>query len=184
MNFEAFWNDLLKDVKTELDDEFDKNFQRKAFFDDLWPKEKYPARKGSLMMRSGDLRNGMRSNIRGDSIHYTNTESYAEIQNEGGKITVTAQMKRYFWARFYKATGGMTKTKSGKTSNNKRNRDLNQEAQFWKAMALMKVGSKITIPSRRFIGEHPQVDKAVKSIVDDNVQELNKELITMLKAKG
>lgn len=181
--FETFFNRLLKAVEKELADEFDKNFQRKAFFDQPWPAAKHPNPKGSLMMRSGDLRNSIQSSVQGDSIRFTSSEPYAEIMNEGGVITVTAQMKRYFWAMYYKATGGMTKTKSGKTSNNKRNRNLNAQALFWRNMALMKPGSKIKIPARRFIGRHPQVDHVIKTVVDDNTKTLNDLITDILKPK-
>ena len=163
-SFESFFKNLLNDLKIELKDEFDKNFQRKGFFGKPLPPAKYPAKRGSLMMRTGDLRNSIDANIQGDAIHFTSSEPYASIQNEGGIITVSAQMKRYFWARYYKAMGGITKTKTGKTSNTKRNRDLNEEAQFWKAMALMKVGSKITIPERRFIGRSPEVFQQSRTV--------------------
>ena len=38
-------------------------------------------------------------------------------------------------------------------------------AEFYKAMALKKVGSTIKIPRRRFIGEAPEVVKAVEEII-------------------
>jgi hypothetical protein len=45
---------------------------------------------------------------------------YSEIHNEGGYIVVTAQMKKYFWVLYYKASGRITKTKKGKEAKTKK----------------------------------------------------------------
>ena len=46
---------ILNDLRVELSDEFDRNFQRKAFFDKSWPPRKMNG-KGSLLMVTGKLR--------------------------------------------------------------------------------------------------------------------------------
>ncbi|MFA5620757.1 MAG: hypothetical protein WDA08_10680 [Weeksellaceae bacterium] len=38
MDFKKFMQNTLNDLKTELTDEFDRNFQRKAFLDKAWSK--------------------------------------------------------------------------------------------------------------------------------------------------
>lgn len=38
-------------------------------------------------------------------------------------------------------------------------------------MALKKEGSKIVIPRRRFLGAAPEVEQAVKKIIEDNLEE-------------
>ncbi len=45
---------ILNDIKVDLADEFDKNFERKAFFDKPWKARKFPD-KGSLLMQLGVL---------------------------------------------------------------------------------------------------------------------------------
>ncbi len=80
---------IIKDVKTDLTDEFDRNFERKAFFDKKWKTNELPNKVGSLMMRSGNLRNSINSKIEGDRIIFSSSLPYASIQNEGGEITVT-----------------------------------------------------------------------------------------------
>lgn len=104
-----------------------------------------------------------------------NTLAYAPIHNEGGEITVTPKMRRFFWSQYYKRglVGQMHGQGKGKTNQQKANA-FNKEADFWKAMALKKVGSKIKIPQRQFMGEHPQVDKLVKDII-------NKELTNFIQ---
>ncbi len=78
---------------------------------------------------------------------------YATIHNEGGTIIVTAQMKKFFWAKYYEFSGAKTRTAKTKAeSKNKTNRSLNAKAEFCKRIALMKVGTKIKIPQRQFIG--------------------------------
>jgi phage gpG-like protein len=175
-NFETYFKNILKDVKVDLTDEFDRNFERKAFFDKPWPQTKWPVSKGSLMLRSGAGRRSIASKIEGDNIVWRSSLPYMAMHNQGGEITVTEKMKRFFWAMYYKAAGAVTTTKGGKASASQRNVRLNSEAATWKALALMKTGSKMKITKRQFIGEHPQVDASIKKIVDSNMQQLAAEL--------
>ena len=52
-----------------------------------------------------------------------------------------------------------------------KNRQLTSEADFWKAMALMKVGATIKIPQRKFLGKSPEVEAAVREIIEENLTE-------------
>lgn len=152
--FQQLFNQLLKDIKIELDDEFDRNFERKAFFNIAWKTAKHNTI-GSLLVRTGALRKSMfPSQLNGNTITWISSLPYADMQNSGGKITVTQKMKNFFWYKFKVATGG-------------ENKNLNAEALFWKAMALKKVGSVIVIEKRQFIGDHPQVHTAIKNTADD-----------------
>lgn len=54
-----FVKNLIKDIAVDLNDEFDRNFERKAFFDQPWEQSKLHNPKGSLMMRTGQLRNSL-----------------------------------------------------------------------------------------------------------------------------
>lgn len=175
----------LKDIKVELDEEFDMNFQRKMFFNqsNKWAKRKYDDGKGSLLVRSGALRQSISSTIQGDRLVYSSNLPYAAIHNDGGTIEVTAKMKRFFWFKYLQIEGSKTEKegrsklearytykKDGSKRNNKKNNQLSEEAQFYKAMALKKVGDKIEIPQRQFIGNSPEVQQAIRSIVDENIQ--------------
>ena len=86
--------------------------------------------------------------ITGNRLRFTTSEPYAAIHNEGGTITVTKQMNAFFWAKF-KDTG----------------------QPHWKRLALVKVGSKLTIPKRQFIGTSPEVERAIEQVIDDNVRD-------------
>lgn len=173
-------NKILKDISVDLLDEFDRNFERKAFFNKPWPQRKQ-GRKGSLMLvkGGGGLRGSIKASVGESTVSFTSSLPYAAIHNEGGTITVTPKMKRFFWSRYYELTGKVKHTKSGKVS--KRSVSISDEAEFYKNLALMKAGSKITIPQRQFIGHAPEVDMAVKRIVDNNFKELDNYLKNLLK---
>lgn len=95
--FQQIFNQLVKNIKVELDDEFDRNFERKAFFTTAWKPAKINTI-GSLMMRRGRLRSSLQSNIFGNNtITWKSDAPYAETHNSGGTITVTPKMKRFFW---------------------------------------------------------------------------------------
>ncbi|MGB0869487.1 MAG: hypothetical protein ACPGSD_07805 [Flavobacteriales bacterium] len=174
MKPEQFIKQILTDVKVKLTDEFDQNFERKAFFDKKWPATTLHNRKGSILSRTGALRRSIQSNTAGSQITFKSSVPYAQIQNEGGKIQVTKKMKKFFWAMHYKSSNAITYRISNKKVNNTiRNRKLTEEANMWKAMALKPEGSFITIKQRQFIGHHPKVDRLIRSIIHQNIQELS-----------
>mgnify|MGYP003186298553 CR=1 FL=1 len=163
---------ILRDIQVELGDEFDRNFERQAFFSEAWQRRRSPLRPGGhILVDTGDLRRSIRSEIREDSIVFKSDLPYAAIHNEGGEISVTAKMKRYFWHKYYAATGSFGRRKDGSLRQDKKNRQLTSEADFWKAMALMKVGATIKIPQRKFLGTSPEVEAAVRQIIEENLTE-------------
>lgn len=108
-------------------------------------------------------------------IRFSSDLPYAAIHNDGGQITVTAKMKSYFWARYYEATGKVSRTTIGEKRKTKKNIILSSEADFYKAMALKKIGSKINIPQRQFIGDDPEVLKIINRIVNENIKQYFKQ---------
>ena len=163
---------VLSDIRVDLSDEFDKNFERQAFFSEAWARRKSPTRPGgSILIDKGTLRRSIGSQSTNTSITFQSTAPYAAIHNDGGDITVTAKMKRFFWYKYYSTTGSFGRKKNGEPRRDKRTIQLGTEAEFWKHMALMKVGSKITIPRRRFLGQSPEVERIVREIIEDNLTE-------------
>lgn len=163
---------ILQDIRVELGDEFDRNFERQGFFSEAWQRRKSPLRPGGhILVDTGDLRRSVKSRSSASSITFYSDLPYASIHNDGGEIKVTARMKRYFWARYYEARGSFGWRKNGTRRNDKKNRQLTTEAEFWKAMALMKVGKTIRIPRRRFLGASPEVEAAVREIIEENLDE-------------
>lgn len=167
----------MKDIKVECDDEFQQNFRREAFFNEKWQRRKHDDSSGRKLLH-GPPKNGphlrddiLPGQIEGDKLIYSTSLPYAAIHNEGGVIRVTAKMKRYFWAKYIEATGSISYRKNGKKRETKRNRKTDADADFYKAMALKKEGSKIVIPKRQFIGMHPQLNTAILEIIETNLTE-------------
>nr|DAF62162.1 MAG TPA: tail morphogenesis protein [Myoviridae sp. ctt8G1] len=162
---------ILKDIRVEMGDEFDRNFERQAFFSEAWQRRKSPTRPGgSILIDTGNLRRSIRSRTTEDSITFYTDLPYAAIHNDGGEIVVTKKMKRYFWHKYYEATGSFGRRKDG-TRKDKRTVRLTTEAEFWKFMALKKEGSTVRIPRRQFLGTSPEVEQAVREIIEENITE-------------
>lgn len=197
-----FYKQILQDVAVELTDEFDRNFERKAFFTKKWSKTKFFNRRGSILMRSGNLRSSIQNRLGNNSISWTSSRPYASLQNEGGEITVTRKMQKYFWAMYMKTLGSQSRVygegdskftiissdskdrvKKTLKSKSKIAQKKQAEAELFKAMAMKKVGSKITIPERKFIGDHPEVRKAIERCADVTFNEIEKFLTDKLKQR-
>ena len=169
---------ILRDIQVELKDEFDKNFERQAFFSESWQRRSSPTRRGGhILVGTGSLRRSITSRVTDNSIRFFSTLPYASIHNEGGEVVVTERMKRYFWHKHYEATSGFGRKKDGSKRNDKRTRRLTEEAEFWKWMALKKAGTKIRIPRRQFLGASPEVEKAVTEIIEENLNEYIEDTI-------
>ena len=176
---------ILRDIAVELSDEFGKNFEREAFFSEAWQRRVSPTRPGGhILVDSGTLRRSIQSRTSDSSITFFSTLPYAAIHNEGGEIVVTARMKRFFRAKAYEAQGSFER-KSRKERGDSPRRTLSDrqfwgwmhsmsltaEAEFWCAMAMKPEGSTIKIPKRQFIGASPEVEKAVREIIEENLTE-------------
>ena len=141
--------ETLKNIKVEVADEFDRNFERDAFFNEKWARRKYNNDKNRrLLVRTGNLRQSIHAEITGrDSVMFWSALEYARIHNEGGTISVTRKMKNYFWWRHCAVIGGraadgfsnrLQHKKDGSPRNNQHNRSLTTETEFYRAMALKK----------------------------------------------
>ena len=149
---------ILSDMRVDLTEEFGRNFERKAFFTDRWKARSTPNPKGTLLMVTSTLRRSIRSEVRGNGVRFTSAVPYASIHNEGGKITVTAKMKRFFWYK-YKIT----------------------KDEMWKRMALMKVGKVITIQQRQFIGDGKHTREIIQRVIADNLKDINVQLTQVFR---
>lgn len=150
--------DILSDMRVELSDEFDANFERKGFFSDKWKPRAHDYPRGSLLLVSSAMRRSAQGQVSGDGVRFLSSLPYTSLHNEGGKITVTAKMKRYFWAQFMKT-----------------------KDEAWRRMALMKVGKVINMPERRFIGDGPDTQRIIRDVIADNLQHFNLELTDFLR---
>lgn len=169
---------ILNDIRVDMTAEFDENFERESFFSEAWARRKGPVRPdGHILVDTTRLRRSIQSRTTENSITFFTNEPYAAIHNEGGEIVVTAKMKRYFWHKYYEATGSFGRKKDGSRRNDKRTLQLSEEAEFWKFMALKKAGTTIKIPRRRFLGTSPEVEKAVRGIIEKNLRGYIEETI-------
>ena len=165
----------LNDIRVEAKEEFDMNFKREAFFTEKWKRRKGDTDETrGLLVQSGTLRRSIRSRIMegGKGVEITSSVPYAKIHNEGGSITVTRRMKGYFWIKYRQAVGRIARTKAGKARNGRKNRQISRDAEFYKAMALKKTGSRIMIPRRQFIGRHPDLEKLLDEIAMENLKKV------------
>lgn len=150
--------DILEDMRVDLSDEFDRNFERKGFFSDKWKLRAHDYSRGSLLMVSGAMRRSTQGEVSGDGVRFTSSEPYTTLHNESGSITVTDKMKRFFWYK-YKQT----------------------KDEAWKRMALMKTGKVIKMPQRQFIGDGPDTQRIIREAIERNLQNFNLSLTEFLR---
>lgn len=163
---------ILRDIQVEMTDEFDRNFERQAFFSEAWKRRVSPTRPGGhILVDSGGLRRSITSHVKENSIVFRSDHPAASIHNEGGEIKVTARMKSFFWHKYYETSGAFSRRKDGAPRKDRRTVSLTAEAEFWRCMALMKPGSVIKIPRRRFLGNAPEVEQTVRKIIEENITE-------------
>lgn len=171
-NIQKIIKNILRDIQVDLTDEFDQNFERQAFFSEAWQRRKSPTRPGGhILVDTGQLRRSIHSRTTDNAITFYSDLPYAAIHNEGGEIIVTTKMKKFFWHKYYEATGSFGRKKDGSRRNDKRTIKLSTEAEFWKFMALKKAGTTIRIPRRQFLGTAPEVEQAVRNIIEENISD-------------
>lgn len=180
MKKKEFKKDLLTSLRVKIGNEWNANFSRRAFFSKSWPGRRITG-SGQLLDVSGALRGSIRSEVTAKGVRWHSSIPYAEIMNEGGEIRVTAKMKRFFWAKYYEHAGKIRPRKDGKT--NKSSEKASAAATVYKRMALMKVGSKITIPERRFMGDAPEVNGIFREVCGETMKDVEKYLTTILNPK-
>lgn len=61
---------ILNDLRVELGDEFNRNFERQAFFSEAWARRRSPTRPGGhILVDSGELRRSIQSRTNGEQYH-------------------------------------------------------------------------------------------------------------------
>ena len=146
----------MRDLKVELDDEFDRNFERKAFFDRPWAplSPNYNPSEGSMLMRTGALRRSLHSRIDGTRLIYENSLKYAGLQNYGGTVrqdfVPSDKMRRWAWAKA-------------------------REEKFRRMALAKRIRRTISVPARPFIGEHPRIREIAAEVVRENAEKTLEE---------
>ena len=62
---------IISDMRVELSDEFDKNFQRKAFFSKRWKPRQYHTPRGTLLLVTGALRRSIQAQETDSGVRFT-----------------------------------------------------------------------------------------------------------------
>lgn len=137
---ERLKRNILSDMRVELTEEFDRNFERKAFFTDKWKKRANPNAKGTLLMVTGTMRRSIKSEVRGNGVRFSSAVPYAAIHNEGGSGTKTVKAHT-------------RRGRKGKTHTVRAHRRT------------------VTMPERRFIGDHQRVRNIIKGVIDRNIKQ-------------
>lgn len=151
--------DVGEVIGVEAVNHFKNNFQEEGFDGNKWASRKTKVHLNKKVLTGqggGDhLGDSIDYRVEGNStIIYTDKE-YAQIHNEGGEITVTPKMKRFFWAKSMEA---------------KENGDADLQEQY-KWMALSKT---IHIVKREFMGESNILnEKITAKIMRDLTRILN-----------
>lgn len=80
---EQLKRNILSDMRVELTEEFDKNFERKAFFTDKWKQRANPNAKGSLLLVTGTLRRSIRSEVIANGVRFSSAVPYCCYTQRG-----------------------------------------------------------------------------------------------------
>lgn len=76
---------IIKDMRVELAEEFDRNFQRKGFFSTKWKPRAANYPRGTLLMVTGTLRRSIKATETENGVRFSSSVPYAAVHNEGGK---------------------------------------------------------------------------------------------------
>lgn len=153
---------------------FRDSFVRGGFLDrslQPWQPARSPLAGKRTLFATGNLMRSIRPRtVDKSGVTIESDTPYSALQNDGGVVTVTEQMKKYWWAQYYKHAGKLKKTTRGRISQAKDNLRENRKAAFCRAMALRRVGSQIKIPAHQFIGESHTLMSNLEKWVDMQIQ--------------
>ncbi len=95
---------------------------------------------------------------------------YAEIHQQGGRISVTDKMRKFFWAQYYQHATGSSRNSRGR--NKRSSSSLGSEASFWKAMAMKRKNATIDIPKRQFMAVTPDLEKTILRVIQTEMNHI------------
>lgn len=140
---------IPKDIAVLAADEFDQNFERQAFFDEVWDTSKRAEDSGgSTLQLTGDLRKSVDYEVNGNEIKFTSDREDAAAHNEGAKTK----------AHKIRARRGRTLKFAGSGGSDVYRREVNHPGSL--------------IPKRQFIGNHPYLDDEVEKYLDKKMDQI------------
>ncbi len=156
---------------------FRNNFRKGGFVDrelKPWPRTRRQqsgagtaaSKYGPLLSSREHLMSSTQHMVSDFRVRVFNDVPYAPIHNWGGTThpTVTPQMRRYAWSRYYAAGGG---------KKNKKGVAAGEEAERWKRLALTKK-TKLTvrIPQRQFLGPSAELDETIRKELENELTQI------------
>ncbi len=187
-------DDILKEVNDRLPrkvgvlavNHFRQNFRDSGWMDDglhpwkqtLRQKQGGPdAKYGPLTSRRNHLMRSIQSKPGMGEVTIENPVPYAARHNDGGDITthptVTARMRRFAWHMAYSLAGVKGKGKLPK--------DLPDNVQMWKGLALTKknkITVKAHIPQRQFMGDSKELQVKVNKAINESLEKIKDGIIS------
>jgi phage gpG-like protein len=141
---------IPKDIAVLAADEFDQNFKRQAFFDEVWDQSKRVGNggKGSTLQLTGDLRKSIDYEVNGNEIKFTSDREDAQAHNEGAKTR----------PHEIRAKRGRSLKFAGNEGKNVYRKKVNHPGSV--------------IPKRQFIGNHPYLDDEVEKYLDKKMDQI------------
>ena len=205
MNIKEY-SKLIKDKRKELDnlmkrkmpviagrmakEHFQDNFRREGFVNGgllPWPKAKRLSSGrtdaaglyGTLLSGRNHLFSSVKYMPADYRVRVANALLYAPVHNWGGEVhpTVTAKMRRFAWARYYRARGKVQKGEVGKGKGKKKGAtgsvQDNPEALRWKRLALTRKNKlRVRIPKRQFIGESRELSDRIREKTENEIRNI------------
>lgn len=136
---------------------FQENFERQGFPEqgtvNKWKPRlpKSPRNDRPILIDTGTLRDSIRYWLVQGAVEVgvdLGKVPYAQIHNEGGTITITEKMRKFFWAKYHETFNDM-----------------------WKALALTNK-TEISMPKRQYMGLTPDLEKEIitqiKAMLESN----------------
>lgn len=169
MNTKKLIKNIINDIRVDLDEAYDQNFEKKYFFGTPWAplSKNYHPTTGSMLLRTGMMRKSLfPSKIKGTSLIYTSSVPYTGLQNDGGTIhqsfVPSPKQRKWAWAQFHE-------TKDEK----------------YRRIALCKrINRTFTVPARPFIGDHQRVRDIIEETASDTIAEaVAKDMEQLIKKK-
>jgi len=150
---------------------FTDRFRAEAWTDrsaERWKPRKhdYGQKKRKILTKSGRLKRSIRILQKSNNNVIVGSKlPYAAAHNKGMTLhpRVSQKMKQFAWRKYYQNVGknGEVKKQGSATG-----------ASMWKAIALKKVGEKLTVklPKRKFIGNSALLNRKIERTMIDEIQ--------------
>ena len=149
-------------VGAEVLESIDQNFRSESFFGQAWEPRK--VEKGNdgraILVQTGRLRRSFKLENSGLTITIFTDVPYAEIHNEGGIISGTANVAEY--TRNQYEMNEVSKPGSKKEKWKKETTGSHTVRAHTREVNL-------TIPQRQFMGEHPELDNRIKTLLVNEI---------------